>query len=149
MSNKVIKSNTKVKVYNNIFNNVGFSTASGRHIDLPKNGSWKEVMVEDLDYVLNIAPAMFTEGILFVEDKDVREYLDINELYENKIVIPSKDIEKLLSETLENLEDALKKAAKSTKNEIAKIAKEKSDSLTGGQIRVIEKETGMEVTDKF
>lgn len=146
---KTIRSNSNVKVYNNIFNNVGFETASGRRVELPRNGSWKEVKVEDLDYVLSIAPAMLKEGILYIEDKAVREYLDIDDLYENKAIIASKDIEKLLEEKPEKLEEVLKNASKSTKTEIAKKAKEKADDLTGGQVRVIEKETGMEITDKF
>lgn len=146
---KTIRSNSNVKVYNNIFNNVGFETASGRRVELPRNGSWKEVKVEDLDYVLSIAPAMLKEGILYIEDKAVREYLDIDDLYENKTIIASKDIEKLLEEKPEKLEEVLKNVSKSTKTEIAKKAKEKADDLTGGQVRVIEKETGMEITDKF
>ena len=39
MANKIVKSNTKVKVYNNIFNSVGFEIANGRHIELPSNGA--------------------------------------------------------------------------------------------------------------
>ena len=146
---KVVKQTTKVRVYNNIFNNVGFETAAGRKIELPKNGSWRDVLVEDVDYVLNIAPAMLREGILFIKDEAVRKYLDINELYTDGVVIPSEDIEKLLEASVEDLEIALKKASKSTKSELAKKAKEKSDNLTGAQVRVIEEETGMEVTDKF
>lgn len=144
-----VKQNTKVKVYNNIFNNVGFETASGRRINLPKNGSWKEILVEDADYILNMAPAMFKEGILFIEDEDVREYLDISEYYTEGYVIASDKIEGLLESDDKELEDALKKASKSTKAEIAKKAKERSDDLTGSQVKIIEKETGMEVTDKF
>lgn len=146
---KTIKSNSSVKVYNNIFNNVGFETASGRRIELPRNGSWKDVKVEDLDYVLSIAPAMIKEGILYIEDKAVREYLDIDDLYESKVIIASKDIENLLEEKPEILEEILKNASKSTKAEIAKKAQEKVEDLTGGQVRVIEKETGMEITDKL
>ena len=149
VSIKAVKQTTKVKVYNNIFNNVGFETANGRKIELPRNGSWKEVVVEDLDYLLSLAPAMLKEGILFIEDKAVREYLDIEYLYEERFVIPSRDIEELLNASVEDLEAALKKVSNSTKAELAKKAKEKSDDLTGAQIRIIKEETGMEVTDKF
>lgn len=146
---RTIKQTTKVKVYNNIFNNVGFETANGRKIELPRNGSWKEILVEDVDYVLNMAPAMLKEGILFIEDKDIREYLDIEEFYKEGFVVPSKDIEGLLKKSAKDLEKSLKKASKSTKAEVAKKAKENSEELTGAQVRVIEKETGMEITDKF
>lgn len=149
MSGKVVRSNNNVRVYNNVFNNVSFRTMNDRVIDLPRNGSWRQVKVEDLDFILSTAPAMFTEGILFVKDKGVREYLDIEEYYEDGTVIPSDDIAKLLEGDAAKIDEALKKASKTTGVEVAKQARAKSKELTGAQIDTIEKNTGMSVRDEF
>ena len=149
MAVKDIKPSTKVDVYNNIFNRVGFELASGRRIDLDRNGQFKKVTVEDLDYLLSVAPAMLKEGIIYIKNKVVREYLDIKEYYENGAVVASELIDAILEQPAEELEDTIKKASVSAKKEIAKKAQEKADELTGGQVKAIEKGTGIEVTDKF
>lgn len=146
---KTVTEKTKVKVYNNIFNSVGFETASGRRIELPRNGSFKEVSVEDVDYVLSIAPAMLREGILYIKDVDVRKYLDIEECYEDGSIIASSEIDKILEQKPEELKETLSKASKSVKAEVAKKAKGKKDDLTGGQVRAIEEETKTEIEEKF
>lgn len=146
---KKISLGTKVNVYNNIFNRVGFELANGRRINLERNGQFKKVSVEDLDYVLSIAPAMLTEGILFIKNKDVREYLDIEEYYKNGSVIASDSIDKVLEQPAEELKETVKKASKTAKKEIAKKAKEKADNLTGAQVKAIEKETKTEVVEKI
>lgn len=146
---KKITLETKVNVYNNIFNRVGFELANGRRINLDRNGQFKKVSVEDLDYVLSIAPAMLTEGILFVKNKDVREYLDIEEYYKNGSVIASDELDEILEQSADKLEETVKKASNTAKKEIAKKAKAKSDNLTGAQVKAIEKETKTEVTEKI
>lgn len=140
---------TKVNVYNNIFNRVGFELANGRRINLDKNGQFKKVSVEDLDYVLSIAPAMLTEGILFVKNKDVREYLDIEEHYKDGAVIASDKLDEILEQSADELEDTVKKASNTAKKEIAKKAKAKADDLTGAQVKAIEKETKTEIIEKI
>lgn len=149
MASKEIKSTTKVDVYNNIFNRVGFELANGRRIDLDRNGQFKKVTVEDLDYLLSVAPAMLKEGIIYIKDKSVREYLDIESYYENGVVIPSDLIDEILLQTASELEKTIENASSSAKKEIAKKAQEKSDDLTGGQVKAIEKGTKTEITEKI
>lgn len=146
---KKITENTKVKVYNNIFNSVGFETANGRRVELPRNGAFKEVGVSDLDYILGIAPAMLTEGILYIKDVDVRKYLDIAELYESGEIVASADIDAMLDQKPEELKESLSKASKSIKKEVASKARAKADGLTGGQVKAIEEETKINIEDKF
>lgn len=140
---------TQVNVYNNIFNRIGFELANGRRVNLEKNGQFRKVSVEDLDFILAIAPAMLTEGILYIKDKEIREHLDIEQYYENGAVVSSSTIDKILEQSADELEKTVKNASKSAKKEIAKKAKEKADDLTGAQVKAIEKETKTEVTEKI
>jgi hypothetical protein len=149
MAVKDIKPSTKIDVYNNIFNRVGFELASGRRIDLDRNGQFKKVTVEDLDYLLSVAPAMLKEGIIFIKDEDVRKYLDISSYYDDGVIVASELIDSILEQSAEELEDTIKKASNSAKKEIAKKAQEKADDLTGGQVKAIEKGTGVEITEKI
>lgn len=149
MALKDIKPSTKVDVYNNIFNRVGFELASGRRIDLDKNGQFKKVTVEDLDYLLSVAPAMLREGIVYIKDESVREYLDIAEFYQNGAIIASDSIDEILEQPAKELEETIKNASPSAKKEIAKKAQEKVEDLTGGQVKAIEKGTKIEITEKI
>lgn len=148
MASKEIKPDMKVDVYNNIFNRVTFELSTGRVISLDRNGHFRKITVEDLDYLLSLAPAMLKEGILYIKDKDIREYLDIEEYYKNGSVIPSDSIDKILAQPAKKLEKTIENASPSAKKEIAKKAQEKADDLTGGQVKAIEKGTKMEVTEK-
>lgn len=148
MAKKEITLKTEVSVYNNIFNRVGFNLANGRSIDLNRNGQFKIVTVEDLDYLLSIAPAMLTEGILYIKDEDIREYLDINEYYESGAIIASESIDEILELDAENLKKILKNASKPAKEEVVKKARKKADELTGAQVKAIEESTKMEIVDK-
>lgn len=149
MAEKTITESTRVNVYNNVFNAVSFSQANGRRIRIPRNGAFKQVTVEDLEYLLGNAPAMLTEGILFIKDKDIREFLDIEEFYSNGAVIASNEIDKILKKASSTLEKTIAKASPTAKKEIAKKAQEKAKDLTGGQVEVIEKGTKTEITDKI
>lgn len=149
MAAKDIKPSTKVDVYNNIFNRVGFELANGRRIDLDRNGQFKKVTVEDLDYLLSVAPAMLKEGIIYIKNKDVRGYLDIEEYYENGTIVASDSIDKILEQPAEKLEETIKKASTSAKKEIAKKAQQKANDLTGGQVKAIEKGTKTEIIEKI
>lgn len=149
MASKIIKPTTKVDVYNNIFNRVTFESSAGRIINLDRNGQFKKVTAEDLDYLLSVAPAMLQEGILYIKDKYVREYLDIEEYYENGTVVASDSIDEILEQSAKQLEETIKNASTSAKKEIAKKAQEKADDLTGGQVKAIEKGTKTEITEKI
>lgn len=146
---KKINLKTQVNVYNNIFNRVGFGLANGRRVNLDRNGQFRKVTVEDLDFILASAPAMLEEGILYIEDEDVRKYLDIERYYKNGSIIPSSSIDKILEQPAEKLEETIKRASKTAKKEIAKKATKKADDLTGAQVKAIEKEAKMEITEKI
>jgi|LSQX01.3.fsa_nt_gb hypothetical protein len=148
MAEKTITESTRVNVYNNVFNAVSFSQANGRRIRIPRNGGFKQVTVEDLEYLLGNAPAMLTEGILYIKEKEIREYLDIEQYYKDGAVIASDNIDRILKQSANTLKKTIKKASPSAKKEIAKRAQSKAKDLTGAQVEVIEKETKTEVTDK-
>lgn len=148
MAEKIIDGNTKVNVYNNIFNSVSFGRVNGRRISIERNGGFKQADVADLEYLLGNAPAMLTEGILYIKDKDVREFLDIEEYYANGTVIPGDSIDKILKQSATKLKKTIKQASPTAKKEIAKKAKEIAKDLTGGQVETVEKGTNVEITDK-
>ena len=148
MAEKTITESTRVNVYNNVFNAVSFSQANGRRIRIPRNGGFKQVTVEDLEYLLGNAPAMLTEGILYIKEKEIREYLDIEQYYKDGAVIASDNIDRILKQSANTLKKTIQKASPSAKKEIAKRAQSKAKDLTGAQVEVIEKETKTEVTDK-
>lgn len=148
MADKTITESTKVNVYNNVFNEVSFGLANGRRIRIPRNGGFKQVTVEDLEYLLGNAPAMLTEGILYIKEKEIREYLDIEQYYKDGAVIASDNIDRILKQSANILKKTIQKASPSAKKEIAKRAQSKAKDLTGAQVEVIEKGTKIEVTDK-
>ena len=148
MAEKTITESTRVNVYNNVFNAVSFSQANGRRIRIPRNGGFKQVTVEDLEYLLGNAPAMLTEGILYIKEKEIREYLDVEQYYKDGAVIASDNIDRILKQSANTLKKTIKKASPSAKKEIAKRAQSKAKDLTGAQVEVIEKGTKIEVTDK-
>lgn len=145
---KKITPKTEVNVYNNTTHEVGFELSNGRKVYLSRTNQFKKVHVDDLDYLLSIAPAVLREGILYIKDEDVRKYLEIDEYYTNGAIIPSNRIEKILEEPAEKLEKTVKKASNTAKKEIAKKAAEKKDELTGGQVKAIEKGTKKKLADK-
>lgn len=149
MAEKTITMATKVNVYNNIFNEVSFALANGRRIQIPRNGAFKQVAVEDLEFLLGNAPAMLTEGILYIKDKNVREHLDIEQYYKSGAVIASDNIDKILKQSASTLKKTIAKASPTAKKEIAKKAQSKAKDLTGAQVEAIEKGTKTEVTDKI
>lgn len=138
MSNKEITPKTEVNVYNNTSHEVGFELANGRKIYLNRVNQFKKVFVDDMDYLLNIAPAMLTEGMLYIRDQKVREHLDIDSLYKDGTIIAISQIEKMLSKEDKELKKSLEKASKSARKELAKKASSKKDKLTGGQVKIIE-----------
>lgn len=148
MADKTITESTKVNVYNNVFNEVSFGLANGRRIRISRNGGFKQVAVEDLEYLLGNAPAMLTEGILYIKEKEVREYLDIEQYYKDGAVIASDNIDRILKQSANTLKKTIKKASPSAKKEIAKRAQSKAKDLTGAQVEAIEKGTKTEITDK-
>lgn len=143
-----IKESTQVDVYNNIFNRVGFNLMNGLKVNLDRNGQVRKVKVEDLSYLMSIAPAILTEGILFIRDESVREYLGIKQYYENGSIIASDKLDKILEQSAKELEKTVKKASHTAKKEIAKKASKKADELTGAQVKAIEKGTNTEITEK-
>ncbi|HKM45891.1 MAG TPA: hypothetical protein VJY12_10600 [Dysgonamonadaceae bacterium] len=143
-----IKENTKVNVYNNIFNRVGFNLTNGLKVNLDRNGQVREVKVEDLAFLMSTAPAMLTEGILFIKNEEVREYLGIAEFYENGSIIASDKLDEILEQSAKELERTVKNASHTAKKEIAKKASKKADELTGAQVKAIEKGTKTEITEK-
>lgn len=147
MANRKVTPKTEVNVYNNTSHKVGFELANGRKVYLARNNQFKKVYVDDLDYLLNIAPAMLTEGILYIKDKDIREYLDIEEYYKNGSVILLNKIDELLEKPAEELDKALKKASTTAKKEVAKKASKKKDELTGGQVKAVEKNTKTKIAE--
>lgn len=138
MSNKEITPKTEVNVYNNTSHEIGFELANGRRVYLNRANQYKKVFVDDMDFLLNIAPVMLTEGILYIRDQKVREYLDIDNLYKDGTVIAASQLEKMLEKEDEELKKALTKASKTARKEVAKKASSKKDELTGGQVKIIE-----------
>lgn len=141
MAKKDITPKTEVNVYNNTSHEVGFELGNGRSVYLVRNNQHKKVFVDDLEHLLNIAPAMLTEGILYIKDKSVREFIDIEEFYENGSVVLHSKIDEILEGTPENIKKKLSKASETAKKEVVKKASKKKDELTGGQVKAIEKAT--------
>lgn len=142
-----INGDTKVNVYNNVFNTVSVRLNSGIFKVLMTNGSKIELTVEDLFYVLSDAPALLTEGILYIKDEDVRKELDIEEFYKDGSIVESGKIEEILKQDAKEIKKTLKKASKTAKEEIAVKAKDKKGDLTLNQIEAIEEGTKKKIKD--
>lgn len=143
-----IKESTQVEVYNNISNRVGFSLTNGLKVNLDRNGQVRKVKVEDLAFLMSVAPAMLTEGILFIKNEEVREYLGITNFYENGSIVASDKLDKILEQSASDLKETVERASHTARKEIAKKASKKADELTGAQVKAIEKGTKTEITEK-
>ena len=136
---------TEVKVINNAIGSSSFFKVDGRLARFPAQGSFQMVLIEDLQLLILEAPAMLEEGIIIIPEKEAREFLGINT---DNIIIHSK-IAKLLKETPEVMQEKISKTSTSNKRDIAAEAKKVSDTLTGSQVKVIEQETKIKITDDF
>ena len=102
-----VKRSDSVEVFCNTTGTVSMHTASGRPITFNRVGQARDVIVDDLEQVLAVAPIMITGGVIYIEDEDVRKFLGINELYENKSIYRYNELEKILELSDEDLAKAL------------------------------------------
>ena len=131
-----VKRSDSVEVLCNTTGTVSMHTASGRPITFNRVGQARDVLVDDLEQVLAVAPIMITGGVIYIEDEDVRKFLGINELYENKSIYRYNELEKILELSDEDLAKALETMNSMVKDDVARLAINNKDSLTVNQIRV-------------
>lgn len=131
-----VKRSDSVEVFCNTTGTVSIHTASGRPITFNRVGQARDVLVDDLEQVLAVAPIMITGGVIYIEDEDVRKFLGINELYENKSIYRYNELEKILELSDEDLAKALETMNSMVKDDVARLAINNKDSLTVNQIRV-------------
>lgn len=138
---------TKVKIFSNIDNELFFELANGRIVELRNRGQFKIVRLDDLDHLLSIAPAMLQEGILYIKDREVREFLDIERFYKLGKVVHYENIENILKLTGKELEKTIANASLTAKKEISKVAKKQANLLTVEQVEIIERLTKIRIVD--
>ena len=131
-----VKRSDSVEVFCNTTGTVSMHTASGRPITFNRVGQARDVLVDDLEQVLAVAPIMITGGVIYIEDEDVRKFLGINDLYENKSIYKYNELEKILELSDEDLAKALETMNSMVKDDVARLAINNKDSLTVNQIRV-------------
>ena len=131
-----VKRSDSVEVFCNTTGTVSMHTASGRPITFNRVGQVRDVLVDDLEQVLAVAPIMITGGVIYIEDEDVRKFLGINDLYENKSIYKYNELEKILELSDEDLAKALETMNSMVKDDVARLAINNKDSLTVNQIRV-------------
>ena len=131
-----VKRSDSVEVFCNTTGTVSMHTASGRPITFNRVGQARDVLVDDLEQVLAVAPIMITGGVIYIEDEYVRKFLGINDLYENKSIYKYNELEKILELSDEDLAKALETMNSMVKDDVARLAINNKDSLTVNQIRV-------------
>lgn len=142
---KEITHTTRVHVYNNVNNRVVFTDARHNKIIIDRPGEFRVLTVADLQHIMSSARALLIEGILFIKNKDVREYLLIDDLYKNGTIIEYGEIESLLNSKPTEIEKKVKKASEPIKKEVGRKAAEAKNDLTVGSAKTIEKETGVKL----
>ena len=131
-----VKRSDSVAISCNTTGTVSMHTASGRPITFNRVGQVRDILVDDLEQVLAVAPIMITGGVIYIEDEDVRKFLGINDLYENKSIYKYNELEKILELSDEDLAKALETMNSMVKDDVARLAINNKDSLTVNQIRV-------------
>jgi len=131
-----VKRSDTVEVFCNTTGTVSMHTATGRPITFNRVGQARDVLVDDLEQVLAVAPIMITGGVIYIEDEDVRKFLGINELYENKSIYKYDELEQILELSDEDLAKALETMNSMVKDDVSRLAINNKDNLTVNQIRV-------------
>lgn len=139
-----IKETTKVMIENNVSWEISFFGESGKRIHLPKRGSKKNVTVADLVILDSDATSMLNEGVIYIEDKDVREHFGLD--YDG--IIHYSEIGKILdTKSANEIKEVVKKAPDAIKEEVANVAKEKKiDSKK--KTKAVEEATGKKVDEE-
>ncbi len=131
-----VKRSDSVEVFCNTTGTVSMHTASGRPITFNRVGQVRDVLVDDLEQVLAVAPIMITGGVIYIEDEDVRKFLGVDELYENKSIYKYDELEDILELSDDELAKSLATMNSMVKDDVARLAIKNKDNLTVNQVRV-------------
>ena len=133
--------NYKVWVENNMPHTVVYWRANDRRDELNRQGERRQLTLEDLSVIYSMCPKFLEEGVLYIKDKKVREYFNLD--YSK--VIYFKELDKVLDLETEKLEKVIDRVSDTAKEQVANKAKAKGvDSKK--KTKIIEEKTGKKIT---
>jgi hypothetical protein len=141
--NEGLSADSKIKVINNTTGSLSFKGVDDRKYLFQKGGSYKLVPLSVIEGLYNECSTFITNAYIFIDDKEVYNYLGVSD-EEYKKIIPLKEVEEILNKDNSELQEILENATDVVKENVAIIAKKKGiDSKS--KTKVIKDTTGFDI----